>query len=158
MPWKWFTDSGSAHLYLKDFTAVFATVSQSINQKQTTVLTAGQKWINEVRNLENNQIYYNGIKKEFIDRIPIIQKLSIDAHLKSFMELMQDDAIIEELKKAPVADVTPIVHAKWIYQDDEHVCSHCKGTILYELDNQGDAISEDWPWCARCGAKMDGRN
>ena len=74
------------------------------------------------------------------------------------MELMQDDAIIEELKKAPVADVTPIVHAKWIYQDDEHVCSHCKGTILYELDNQGDAISEDWPWCARCGAKMDGRN
>ena len=60
--------------------------------------------------------------------------------------------IINQLSRE---DVEPVVHARWIYQDGEHICSHCKGAILYELDDQGNAISEDWPWCAKCGAKME---
>lgn len=108
--------------------------------------------------MEDNQIY----KKEFIDRIPIIQRLSIDAHLKSFMELMQDDAIIEELKKAPVADVAPIIHAKWIKNTEmrradghiyDYCCSACGAFAQKGCYNNYDKLT---PYCAECGAKMDG--
>lgn len=68
---------------------------------------------------------------------------------------LEHEHFLRMIALAPDVDVKPVVHARWIYQDGEHICSHCKGAILYELDEQGDAISEDWPWCAKCGAKMD---
>ena len=59
------------------------------------------------------------------------------------------------VNEQPVIEAAPVIHAKWIYEDSERICSHCRSAILYELDNQGDAICEEWPWCAKCGAKMD---
>ena len=99
--------------------------------------------------MEDNQIYYNKIRKEFIDRIPIIQKLSIDAHLKSFMELIQDDAVITELKKAPIADVAPVIHAKW-----EIVCINLRKCSNCNLSRNTD-LESTWNYCPRCGAKMN---
>ena len=50
---------------------------------------------------------------------------------------------------APVADVAPVVHGRWIHYPDCGVtsCSHC-----------GWSIEECWEskLCPNCGAKMDG--
>ena len=92
---------------------------------------------------------------ELVDREKLIAQYSANPETKGFMELVQDDCVVEALKKAEVVEAAPVVHAKWIYEDSEHICSNCRSAILYELDNQGDAICEEWPWCAKCGAKMD---
>ena len=46
----------------------------------------------------------------------------------------------------PAADVEPIIHAKWVYDDNHHeyYCSNCEFSKEY--------VS---PYCDYCGAKMD---
>lgn len=53
-----------------------------------------------------------------------------------------------ELAKYLVAnDVTPVVHAHWVYNYGYWYCSNC---------NYGVAAHNNTPYCPRCGAKMDG--
>lgn len=51
------------------------------------------------------------------------------------------------VSKAPSADVAPVVHARWVYYDDDGVvtCSGC-----------GNAESSEGRYCSYCGARMDG--
>lgn len=58
------------------------------------------------------------------------------------------DAALSCLEKLPIADVTQIMYARWIYHDDGVItCSKC-----------GNAESSDSYYCRYCGAKMDGVN
>lgn len=56
------------------------------------------------------------------------------------------------IEEAPVADVQPVEHGRWIIADDvEHfiaICSECGRTE----DSRG---IKDMPYC-HCGARMDG--
>lgn len=52
------------------------------------------------------------------------------------------------LWKAPAADVAPVVHARWIAQDEtftRFMCSHCNSKNHRGGDN----------YCPNCGAKVD---
>lgn len=48
----------------------------------------------------------------------------------------------------PSADVAPVVHAKWIHNDEwwEFICTHCHKAI----EN-----IKRYQYCPHCGAKMD---
>ena len=58
---------------------------------------------------------------------------------------------IDVIEDAPVADVAPVVHGRWIMHDDEFgltcECSAC------HIETMGDGN-----YCPNCGAKMDGGN
>ena len=59
------------------------------------------------------------------------------------------DAIKNTINSIPAADVTPVVHGRWIMHDDEFgltcECSAC------HIETMGDGN-----YCPNCGAKMDG--
>ena len=68
------------------------------------------------------------------------------------------DALMEEMKAIPAADVAPVLHGRWelhyevingelIPSDKKHVCSECKD--IWET-------SSKLNYCPNCGAKMDG--
>ena len=77
----------------------------------------------------------------------------------SFVHGRWDDTYVssEKLKAITVADVAPVVHARWIirfdgpYRRRRCYCSHC------EKHNGigGVAQNQEKPYCPNCGAKMD---
>lgn len=86
---------------------------------------------------------------ELVDREKLIAQYSANPEAKGFMELVQDDCVIEALKKAEVVDAVPVVHARWIKaecseKDGNARCSKCG---QWEWDNCN--------YCPNCGAKMD---
>lgn len=69
----------------------------------------------------------------------------------------------------PTADVQPVVHGRWIYEDciitfegeyGGFFCSECGKGFLDDLCcNNGDetiSVKEEFRFCPNCGAKMDG--
>lgn len=60
-------------------------------------------------------------------------------------------AFMAKVCSAPVADVAPVIHARWV----EGKCSNCGVDI--PTDDAHDAIFEsECRFCYYCGAKMDG--
>lgn len=60
-------------------------------------------------------------------------------------------AFMAKVCSAPVADVAPVVHGRWV----EGKCSNCGVDI--PTDDAHDAIFEsECRFCYYCGAKMDG--
>ena len=62
------------------------------------------------------------------------------------------DALMEEMKAIPAADVAPVRHGRWgTHSDrpDSLICSVCKcGFDMWKHDPHN--------YCPNCGAKMDG--
>lgn len=61
------------------------------------------------------------------------------------------DEIIDALENIPAADVTPVVHARWVprkytFSENED-CSNCGYSTYY---------GNGYNYCPNCGAKMDG--
>lgn len=60
--------------------------------------------------------------------------------------------------KIPVADVAPVRHGRWIepsrlhYGAKQYECSLCYSDIFWKKHS----ITEKYPCCPNCGAKMDG--
>lgn len=54
----------------------------------------------------------------------------------------------------PAADVVEVVHARWIWNEENEcfVCSNCELSALN--DYRGDSTNSNY--CPSCGAKMDG--
>lgn len=50
----------------------------------------------------------------------------------------------EHIKAIPAADVVEVVHARWIKKEILY-CSECDMPTMHP-----------WPYCQKCGAKMDG--
>ena len=61
------------------------------------------------------------------------------------------DAIKNTINSIPAADVTPVVHGRWIMHDDEFGLT-CECSVCH-IETMGDGN-----YCPNCGAKMDGGN
>lgn len=65
------------------------------------------------------------------------------------------DAVSEEdIEEAQTVDATPVVHAHWTeHKNAEEIY----GMLIsnYECSNCHEWVQDDWPFCPRCGAKMD---
>lgn len=61
------------------------------------------------------------------------------------------NALMEEIKAIPAADVAPVVHGRWVYHNFDTICSECrKSAIFDEWEQQAET-----EFCPHCGAKMD---
>jgi len=73
--------------------------------------------------------------------------------------MFDPDDVIRSIEDAPAADVAPVVHAHWIFEDFDRdgdlfaVCSHCKSVVFVESKNVIKVNSGNF--CMWCGAKMD---
>lgn len=65
------------------------------------------------------------------------------------------------VSKAPLADVTPVVHGRWIkdndsFQTDDYYCCY----FDYTCSECGEIVNDRYKlpnYCPDCGAKMDGK-
>lgn len=65
-------------------------------------------------------------------------------------EMCEDN--IREINNIPAADVTPVVHGRWVYGEDVDIqCSVCGADAFTE----GDYRQVKSRYCPNCGAKMD---
>lgn len=64
---------------------------------------------------------------------------------------LQAAKVLREVSDAPAADVAPVVHGRWIYDEKAQrpYCSVCKGYFY-------GATNSPMSYCSNCGAKMDG--
>ena len=60
--------------------------------------------------------------------------------------------ILTAFENFPAADVEPVRHGHWIYENFYTHCSVCGKMAIY--DKYGQEVESDY--CPRCGAKMDG--
>lgn len=58
----------------------------------------------------------------------------------------------EVIDAVPAADVAPVKHGHWIYENFYTHCSVCGKMAIY--DKYGQEVESDY--CPRCGAKMGG--
>ena len=58
----------------------------------------------------------------------------------------------EVIDAVPTADVAPVKHGQWIYENFYTHCSVCGKMAIY--DKYGQEVESDY--CPRCGAKMGG--
>lgn len=89
------------------------------------------------------------LDKEYIERNSLIK------NLRKFAPEQYTDLINQLILKQPIADVQPVVHAKWeLVNEDENVymCSNC-GDEFITID--GTATENHMLYCPFCGAKMD---
>ena len=52
--------------------------------------------------------------------------------------------VLDMIRRTPIADVAPVVHAHWEDCSNGWMCSNCYRDRTYETD-----------YCPNCGAKMD---
>lgn len=98
-------------------------------------------------------------EKEYIERAPFIKDLTA---MKREYDAISIDGMIKALATAPAADVAPVVHARWIteentegYRGDPH-CTACKGILDDEAVYGHTPGVDSFFYCPFCGAKMDG--
>ena len=60
------------------------------------------------------------------------------------------DDVVSSIENAPAADVVPVVHGRWLDNDDYMFCSNC-GMQWNYCDND----TQDFNCCPNCGARMD---
>lgn len=67
------------------------------------------------------------------------------------------ETVMEYVENLPAADVTPVVHGRWIYEEETlatssgYRCSACRRPRWLSPD-----VPEAFKYCPKCGAKMDG--
>ena len=83
---------------------------------------------------------------EYIDR-----EKAVDALLTEMCMTGYQSRAINVIRMIEKEDVAPVVHGKWIFNDDwwEYRCSNCRGPI---------GNIKKFDYCPNCGAKMDGGN
>ena len=63
---------------------------------------------------------------------------------------MAVDMLAFEIIELPAADVAPVVHGEWVYEDVGWICSRCGMDALTEGDYR--QVRSDY--CPHCGARM----
>ena len=81
-----------------------------------------------------------------------IERNELIKNLKYFAPEHYSDLINELITKQPAADVEPVKHGHWIYENFYTHCSVCGKMAIY--DKYGQEVESDY--CPRCGAKMGG--
>ena len=87
--------------------------------------------------MERNKEWMSAMT-EYIDRTALLENLP-DEPYKGVLRRV--------LMQAPVADVAPVVHGKWVFNDDwwEFRCTNCYKAI---------GNIKKYDYCPNCGAKM----
>ena len=57
------------------------------------------------------------------------------------------------IKELPAADVAPVVHGRWVRDDDFFICAQCEAEMNKKNSLGVDNFKNYYP---NCGAKMDG--
>lgn len=81
------------------------------------------------------------------DAILEIQKFGVGAQdFEDYTPEQAERFVIGRLRSIPAADVTPVVHGRWVYNDGDNIpyCSEC----MMPQDTECN-------YCPSCGAKMD---
>lgn len=73
------------------------------------------------------------------------------------------ESVLEYVGNLPAADVAPVVHGRWIEQEDPmldvyYTCSVCKEDFYIETTGYTEKDMFLYTYCPNCGAKMDGGN
>ena len=96
---------------------------------------------------------------DYIEREALLCEIERREALMVGDKLVSVDAMKSFIKNRPSADVTPVVHGKWIEKKDD-----CIGVLRCECSMCGESwtrIGGDDPedgemfYCSNCGAKMD---
>ena len=94
---------------------------------------------------------------KYIDADKLIKKLI--AEKEHYMEQGHGDGginmIIASIENAPPAEVAPVVHGRWIFDEEEvnFVCPICDAGVPSCWDYDDENM---FRFCPVCGAKMDG--
>ena len=92
---------------------------------------------------------------EYIRREDVIEWFMPYAHVG---ESIDADVVISDIKGMKATDVAPVVHGRWIepqrlyYGAKQYECSLCYSDTFWKKHS----ITEKYPCCPNCGAKMDG--
>lgn len=91
---------------------------------------------------------------EYIERektVKLLRSLGNREYRKEKGTIQDAIKMISYPEYTPTADVAPVVHGRWIYDEKAQrpYCSVCKG-YFYEATNS------PMSYCPNCGAKMDG--
>ena len=91
---------------------------------------------------------------EYIDREEYCEK-----HCRCSNEYCDKESC--PIWKVPAADVAPVVHGRWIEQEDPmqdvyYTCSACKEDFYIETTGYTEKDLFLYTYCPNCGAKMDG--
>ena len=90
------------------------------------------------------------MQSDYISRQAAIDALGMAIDVDDFRTatgLIHEATVSKVLDCIPAADVTPVVHGRWKKKKDSDLfyCSECGLPSMHK-----------WPYCERCGAKMDG--
>ena len=95
---------------------------------------------------------------EYIEREAILREIERREALMIGDKLVSVDAMKSFIKNRPAADVAPVRHGRWIepsrlyYGAKQYECSLCCSDTFWKKHS----ITEKYPHCPNCGAKMDG--
>ena len=91
---------------------------------------------------------------EYINKTELLFEMATSLIPQS-MDITMGYAIAKDLiRKAPVADVAPVVHGKWsiVWVDQGHIDME----KMYKCSVCGGRKYNDYRYCPECGAYMDG--
>ena len=80
---------------------------------------------------------------EYIERERLLEVLE-----RNFGYTHGGSVMKQLIETQPAADVAPVRHGKWIFNDDwwEFICTNC---------HKGIGNIKKYPFCPNCGARMD---
>ena len=85
-----------------------------------------------------------------------IEKEALVHHFMTKRQYLTKDLVMDaayEVSKFPAADVVPVVHGRWVREEDDVLrCQRCNSEPL--LDDYGFWVKSCY--CPKCGARMDG--
>ena len=80
------------------------------------------------------------------DLIDYLQIIPIDLGLREI------DDVEKYVKNMPAADVQPVRHGTWIWDDEGYHCSEC---FFHAYGNTLECLDGTYKYCPNCGAQMD---
>lgn len=100
------------------------------------------------------------IKREAIMKFPIRKDHCDKKHANEHF-IFGIESVLEYVENLPAADVAPVVHGRWIEQEDPmldvyYTCSACKEDFYIETTGYTEKDLFLYTYCPNCGAKMDG--
>lgn len=87
---------------------------------------------------------------EYIQREPLLGLAEYDNNYRLIIP-------VEAIKAAPIADVVPVVHGRWIESKEHFYLNNgCKEWINFYCSECDAPNTSPTDYCPNCGAKMDG--
>ena len=100
---------------------------------------------------------------EYIERAAALHEIERREALMGLDKRVSVAAMKSFIKNRPAADVAPVVHGRWIEQEDPmldvyYTCSVCKEDFYIETTGYTEKDMFLYTYCPNCGARMDGGN